>query len=1378
MTGENYKNLTAHSAHPPSGGPANSSPTEGGDEDDYFDVDPGFDQAVLGFDLDTPPGPGYCAVPWYPNSRHSGPGRDVRWESGFKSFLIIRSRKSRAGGVYTDKNDVEFALQGLHPAPEFQEMPTFLDCLELWKADCRAGAHEHPPPTPQSHAPTSVALTSTPPNSRCASPSIFRSPLRLTGIPPSTPTMARRDNGGTKVLSPSPITPSKARGPSSPLNPATAERRASKPSPAALLGTPASIAASPRTPHASGTGYRGPPPPIPLSAWLACSVGWASVCPVRVALPPDAAPCLDLHDDAPHVDLPSTSAMSRSTSGRSAPEAPSTFIPPVWYSEDSKGLGLILTSSWAYARELRAMHGNIDVVTDSSKLNSISSATLYRDTQFQPRPPFPSPFPPTVMGKRVKAIDDPSRRAPGPTGWVTGTKRAFFDRHQPEFRATTNRGAFYDKITTMFMMKYGPGFDLATDLAEDLPDPDADDMTEDYSDLTAEEEEEARAYRKRLRKKIGQHYRGTEIKIKNANGGNDIQELFTDHAQAQAPQMSIPTHIDQYYSKLYYPTRVKPVFEATFAAEMAKAMEKLKEWEELGVDPPPGWKLPQQLPVRNRVTAECWHRETQSFKDAVVRSHQDEVDRQKSAVASAMEAPAVLTTPEDFQRAISRAGLYLQPIMNAVNGNTKLCASIFLFGPMPDDGGKLGVLSAHAGWTKGLNPQTLALFDPDGLSEIEGVLIDFAKNCYSDGECAERRLPGTRSSREITGASATGPSMITSTAPPPREASPPRQLLTRLRRAGETSATTTGGTASLPPARSASLAAPEPMPVDMTSVETDIVTPNDVDASIPNEATTCVPTEVDTRLHDEKETGIRDEMDIRVLGEVNTSVRNEVDTGVSDDVDMHLHDETNTHVLGEVNTSVLGEVNTSVSDEVDTSVLDEVDTSVLDEVDTRVLEGNTGVSDGLDTGIPGNAKTLILNEMLGVMPSEVTLAQQMPDLTASATLPVSCRATSDAPASVTMDVPHPVSSRPTTAASAPTLPSTVSALATTSAATTSPGSTAMPGDTTSPDDNNEQVIVTTVSPSQDSTADATDVEKGREEDVWKCKMPVGCPPHIAGIFVACSRGQEWGLAFARAVSAFLALERSLGFPILNHGRLVLAGSLRPPIYREWIVQKREFSSIVDIGEPREFGAKWWTWWEAMQPPLRVSPAGDLLAVDVVAPGVTHLAEWGHLEKCCGRDGLVQFLLTLVWWGDVVNDPDRRVAHPAQRLEWVLAVEDFREVLEALMSAPDFKRIAAKRASGLDYSINMSSKHGRDDGDDKGPAKSSKRTRTALSERAVGDTSVAAKAGPRQKGTRARAKPTNENKVPRPKASNGPPATASRQSTRQRFVSVTVLRTRT
>ncbi|KAL1684904.1 hypothetical protein GGG16DRAFT_67384 [Schizophyllum commune] len=1211
MTGENYKNLTAHSAHPPSGGPANSSPTEGGDEDDYFDVDPGFDQAVLGFDLDTPPGPGYCAVPWYPNSRHSGPGRDVRWESGFKSFLIIRSRKSRAGGV----NDVEFALQGLHPAPEFQEMPTFLDCLELWKADCRAGAHEHPPPvsksldspqkvcvisapkqrtflttfqTPQSHAPTSVALTSTPPNSRCASPSIFRSPLRLTGIPPSTPTMARRDNGGTKVLSPSPITPSKARGPSSPLNPATAERRASKPSPAALLGTPASIAASPRTPHASGTGYRGPPPPYPSLRGSPAASGGQAFVPYASPSPP-MRPLASTSMTTPHTSTSvmsllapsvappsaspsaaSTSAMSRSTSGRSAPEAPSTFIPPVWYSEDSKGLGLILTS---------------------------------------------------IMGKRVKAIDDPSRRAPGPTGWVTGTKRAFFDRHQPEFRATTNRGAFYDKITTMFMMKYGPGFDLATDLAEDLPDPDADNMTEDYSDLTAEEEEEARAYRKRLRKKIGQHYRGTEIKIKNANGGNDIQ--------AQAPQMSIPTHIDQYYSKLYYPTRVKPVFEATFAAEMAKAMEKLKEWEELGVDPPPGWKLPQQLPVRNRVTAECWHRETQSFKDAIVRSHQDEVDRQKSAVASAMEAPAVLTTPEDFQRAISRAGLYLQPIMNAVNGNTKLCASIFLFGPMPDDGGKLGVLSAHAGWTKGLNPQTLALFDPDGLSEIEGVLIDFAKNCYCKPlPCSKRRLPGTRSSREITGASATGPSMITSTAPPPREASPPRQLLTRLRRAGETSATTTGGTASLPPARSASLAAPEPMPVDMTSVETDIVTPNDVDASIPNEATTCVPTEVDTRLHDEKETGIRDEMDIRVLGEVNTSVRNEVDTGVSDGVDMHLHDETNTHVLGE-----------------------------------------------------------------------------------------------------------------------------------------------------------------------DSTADATDVEKGREEDVWKCKMPVGCPPHIAGIFVACSRGQEWGLAFARAVSAFLALERSLGFPILNHGRLVLAGSIRPPIYREWIVQKREFSSIVDIGEPREFGAKWWTWWEAMQPPLRVSPAGDLLAVDVVAPGVTHLAEWGHLEKCCGRDGLVQFLLTLVWWGDVVNDPDRRVAHPAQRLEWVLAVEDFREVLEALMSAPDFKRIAAKRASyvsfpfqkelladsilsGLDYSINMSSKHGRDDGDDKGPAKSSKRTRTALSERAVGDTSVAAKAGPRQKGTRARAKPTNENKVPRPKASNGPPATASRQSTRQRFVSVTVLRTRT
>ncbi|KAI4517070.1 hypothetical protein K525DRAFT_251910 [Schizophyllum commune Loenen D] len=1325
MTGEVHKIMTtAHPEQSLGSSLSDRDVAEGGSagngDDDYFDVDPASDQAILGFDLDTPPGPGYCAVPWYPNPGHSAHGRDVRWESSFKSFFLIRSRQSRAGGVYTDKTDMEFALQGLHPPPESQEMSSFFDCLELWKADCRAGACRLPP---------------------------------------------------------------KARGPSSPLNPATADVRMLQ-APPGMLGTPAPVVVPPRSPHTPSARQHGPPPPYPSPTCGPAVARGAPSSSTVFTTPPSAmrpfasaATTSSLASPSAIRSLASVSAASSPASSRPGPEGqrlPSTFIQPVWFSTDSQGVGLILTSSWEYARDLHAKHGNIDVVTDSEKLNAVGRLSieafaccllrsqhdphrlttkttktgypnstadftliapgyrlgpqcpihsipseihhvyflkifniifsleahggglsptsrahqcdlilskhmgdLYRDVACQSVPSPAYTFTHTIMGRRAKAKNDPSKHTPGPTGWVVGTKRAFFDRHQSEFQASTNRGAFYDMITTKFMMKYGAGFDLATDLEEDLPDPDADDMTEDYSDLTQEEEMLARAYRKRLRKKIGQHYRATQNKIKTSDASDAIPKLFTDTAQAQAPRLSVPTHIVQFYSTQYYYSRVKATFDVEFAAAVAEATENLAKWDEMGVDPPPDWKRPQALPIRNRVTAQCWLRETQSFRDAVTRAHQEELERQKSAFTSAMQTPEILETPEDFQRAIATASLYLGPIMNAVNTNTKLCASIFLYGPMPEDGGKLGVLSAHAGLSKGYNPRTLALFDPDGLSEIEGILTVFAKNCYC-----------------------------------------------------ETSTTALSEPASQLP----STPAPQAMPHPITAA-----------VEMPDVATETPEMHVETPIEAHIETS--------------DSMSGETYDGVSDGMHAETtfdgaHVETTSDGAHAETTSDGAHVET-MADSVHIETVEEmpVETPEMSVVDKAAAATTNSASLAASPASPA--------------PATMTGSDALPPLSApsSCGTPPRFRPLAGTPCEETSD-------------SATTVDEEMMAvdLPATTAKDTSLASPMMPCGATSVHDEQSGAAL----PVRSTVVDLVDVEKGREEDVWKCKMPAGCPPHIAGIFVACSRGQEWGLAFARAVSAYLALERSLGFPILNHGRLVLAGSIRPPIYRDWIVQKREYSSIVDIGDPREFGGRWRTWWEAMQPPLRISPAGDLLAVEAVIADVTHLAEWGNLEKCCGRDGLVQFLLTLVWWGDAVNDPDRREAYPAQRLEWALAVEDFRDVLEALMAAPDFKRVASKRASGIDYTINMASKHGRDNSDnDKSPATSAKRARTALSERAAGDPAPA-KVGRRKKGAASRGKPTNENKAPRPKLPIAPSpaiATASRQSTRTRYVSTTLLRTR-
>ncbi|KAI5886761.1 uncharacterized protein SCHCODRAFT_02672012 [Schizophyllum commune H4-8] len=1415
-TDEIYKALTAvHPSH---------ARTSAAAEDEYSDVDPECNEAIMSFSLDTPPGPGYCAVPFHPSPLHSANGRDVRWEPSFKSFIFVRSSKDRAGGVYTDENDMRFAIQGLHPQPEFEPMTSFLDCLELWKADCRSGVHgQVGPPTPKApesplktiQSRSSSALPFTPPNSPCTLPSIFRSPRRTAGPSPGMAPMAYGGARSSDIISPAPVTPSRVRGPSSPLNPAVAGLRAR---PAVLPGTPAAVVMPPRTSRNQNgldVVQRGPPPPYPSSLrgpssvpsvpsvfTLPSSAATTSVSPSAATslTPPTATAVMQ-----PSSASTPTSAPAFSRLGPAGPHPPSTFIQPVWLSQDSQGLGLILTRNCAYARDLHATHGNIDVVTDSDKLNRMrrmwsndhyclsaptiprvlakdvnggqqiprfqgtpcirarlrakihavrcnvqiqgveksynltfvySSATAWSHHQrcfpacthpltrsyqatrkevidgglfqahsylharplFVNSPPQSLYFTISAMGKRAKAKDDPTRRAPGPTHWVVGVKRAFLKRHQAEFEASKNRGQFYDRITTKFMMKFGPGFDLSTDLEEDLPDPDADDMTEDYSDLTPDEVKAAKEYRKRLRSKIGSYYRGEVNKIKPTDTQEHINELFTDHTQAQVPRRSVPTHIVQYYSKLYYSARVKSVFEAVFVKEREKADADLARWDEMGVDPPEGWKHPVALSVRNRVTAECWERETESFKDSVVRAHQEEVERQKAAFETAMRTPKVLTTPEDFQHAISTAGLYLQPLMDAVNTNASLCASIFLFGPMPDDGGKLGVLSAHAGVTRGLNSQILPYFDPDGLSDIETILIDFAKNCYSDPECLRRSLSDARSRRAISGMTPRESILPVSTpaSPSARESSPPRQPLARLRRAGETAPTTASDSAHSPAPAHQHQLIPEASPTKTSADPSSLFDDDDVEMVDVYPAT-------DTSRPD-----VSMDADFDA-----TPAAAPMRTGGTPDVE----------VDGLLDAEMVVETGASVE-----VMPDATNGAKADAMPDATIGAKADATPDATNGAKADA-TLNFNEETdaeaGTMPDATIGA--MPDATPDAMPGATIGATPDA--------------MPDATAASPALDATHDMA---DALSKDPSAT----------------------PAGVSPSDLADIAKGREEDVWKCKMPVGCPPHIAGIFLACSRGQEWGFEFARAVTAYLALERSLAFPILNHGRLVLAGSIRPSIYRDWVVGKRDFGHVVDIGDPQVFGTKWWTWWEAMQPPLRVSPAGDLLAVDVVAAEATHLAQWGHLEKCCGRDGLVQFLLTLVWWGDVVNDPDQRVAHVARRLEWELAVQDFREVLEALMSAPDFKRIAAKRAAGIDYTINMSSKHGLNDNDKNKPP--SKRARTALLDRAV---------GPAPAKARPRTQVSNENKAPQPQLPSATVAAATRQSSRKRYVSVSVLRTR-
>ncbi|KAJ6476008.1 hypothetical protein C8R47DRAFT_1220475 [Mycena vitilis] len=89
---------------------------------------------------------------------------------------------------------------------------------------------------------------------------------------------------------------------------------------------------------------------------------------------------------------------------------------------------------------------------------------------------------------------------------------------------------------------------------------------------------------------------------------------------------------------------------------------------------------------------------------------------------------------------------------------------------------------------------------------------------------------------------------------------------------------------------------------------------------------------------------------------------------------------------------------------------------------------------------------------------------------------------------------------------------------------------------------------------------------------------------------------------------------------------------------------------------------WWTWWKALQPSAR-----EELATGLSRP---EAADWSHMAQMHGRNGLLQVMATLAWWGERVcekQDGSRMVSVEA-RSEWEAAVRDVKWVLEQVMES--------------------------------------------------------------------------------------------------------------
>ncbi|KAJ7464941.1 hypothetical protein B0H11DRAFT_2240370 [Mycena galericulata] len=361
---------------------------------------------------------------------------------------------------------------------------------------------------------------------------------------------------------------------------------------------------------------------------------------------------------------------------------------------------------------------------------------------------------------------------PGKVGWVHGSKLPFFEIYKDDFVAAAElkeTGAFYDRISQLYLAKYGYNTGWDEDLEEDQDIADDVDPDEDVNKLSTEEGEKRAAYGKTLRAKIGVWYNGRYGGSIQTKGKQlTFKQLFDK--PALEPPAPIKPRVLHYYSRKFYDERIKdkvarrwaqvshlPVRPKKTVSNEVTAEEGLAETQTF---------RPAEIVVRNKVTADAWLAETKAFQDEMLAAIEIEHKAAEEAYALAVTGE-VPSTPEGYTVALNNAGYYLQPFADAIHDRFGMNVSIMMCGPVPDRGGRIEVRSVHSGVSNGLVPRIWNDFDRGGFDAAQRSLIEFTRHCFTEAECRARSLNGMAMAQEdaSTATTSTAPTATTSTAP-------------------------------------------------------------------------------------------------------------------------------------------------------------------------------------------------------------------------------------------------------------------------------------------------------------------------------------------------------------------------------------------------------------------------------------------------------------------------------------------------------------------------------------------------------------------------------------------------------------------------------------
>ncbi|KAJ6479823.1 hypothetical protein C8R45DRAFT_832547, partial [Mycena sanguinolenta] len=166
---------------------------------------------------------------------------------------------------------------------------------------------------------------------------------------------------------------------------------------------------------------------------------------------------------------------------------------------------------------------------------------------------------------------------------------------------------------------------------------------------------------------------------------------------------------------------------------------------------------------------------------------------------------------------------------------------------------------------------------------------------------------------------------------------------------------------------------------------------------------------------------------------------------------------------------------------------------------------------------------------------------------------------------------------------------------------------------------------------------------------------------------AFEQGKEWGPEWAGCVQKFFDFESECGFADRTWR---MANKDRPHQVSGWIGRGRKWTAppcLPDVlGTPdvkTSWVGNWWAWWMSLQPSDRVEEESGRLSRPA-------LAYRNDIAKMYRKNGLLQVMATLVWWGEAAWRKKEK-EREAWGL-WLSAVDDVKWVLEQALDSGEIE----------------------------------------------------------------------------------------------------------